>query len=74
LGAVAELGGDEQATRKIAAANKENRRIWLGDLLRRLHVADPEGLATQLQLLVDGAIVATLVRKDPSAAHAALAC
>ena len=34
-------------------------------------VADPEGLSLQLMLLVDGAIAAALVRRDPTVARAA---
>jgi len=54
-----------------AIAFKESRRIWFRDLLMQLEVADANGLATQLQLLVDGAIATDLVRNDPSAARAA---
>jgi hypothetical protein len=39
--------------------------------LIELDVADADGLATQLQLLVDGAIAQDLVRNDPSMARAA---
>jgi AcrR family transcriptional regulator len=70
VNAVAELGPD-QPVRKIAIAFKESRRIWFRDLLQQLGVADPEGLATQLTLLVDGAIAQDLVRGDPSMARAA---
>ena len=41
------------------------------DLLRQLGVADAEGLATQLTLLVDGSIAQDLVRDDPAMARAA---
>jgi len=41
--------------------------------LARLDVPDPNGLATQLVLLVDGAIAAALVRDDPKMARAAKA-
>jgi hypothetical protein len=40
-------------------------------LLLQLDVIDPDELATQLQLLVDGAIATDLVRNDPSVARAA---
>jgi len=70
VNAVAELGPD-QSVRKIAIAFKESRRIWFRDLLIQLGVADPEGLATQLTLLVDGSIAQDLVRNDPSMARAA---
>ena len=71
VNAVAELGPEDRAVRKIAIAFKESRRVWFRDLLLQLGVADAEGLATQLQLLVDGAIATDLVRKDPSVALAA---
>jgi AcrR family transcriptional regulator len=73
VNAVAELGAEDQSVKKIAVAFKESRRVWFRDLLRQLDVADAEGLATQLQLLVDGAIATDLVRNDPSVAHAAKA-
>jgi AcrR family transcriptional regulator len=70
VNAVAELGPDK-SVRKIAIAFKESRRLWFRDLLKQLGVADPEGLATQLTLLVDGSIAQDLVRNDPSMARAA---
>src|SRR6202158_1541723 len=71
VNAVAELGTEDRAVKKIAIAFKESRRLWFRDLLRKLEVADPEGLATQLTLLVDGSIAQDLVRNDPSMARAA---
>jgi AcrR family transcriptional regulator len=71
VNAVAELGAEDQAARKIAIAFKESRRLWFRDLLVQLGVADAEGLATQLALLVDGAIAQDLVRNDPAMARAA---
>ncbi len=71
VNAVAELGAEDQSVKKIALAFKESRRLWFRDRLKQLGVADAEGLATQLQLLVDGAIALDLVRKDPSLARAA---
>jgi len=71
VNAVAELGAEDRSVKKIAIAFKESRRIWFRDLLMQLEVADANGLATQLQLLVDGAIATDLVRNDPSAARAA---
>jgi AcrR family transcriptional regulator len=73
VNAVAELGTEDQSVKKIAVAFKESRRVWFRDLLLQLGVADAEGLATQLQLLVDGAIAIDLVRNDPSMARAAKA-
>jgi AcrR family transcriptional regulator len=71
VNAVAELGAEDRAVRRIAIAFKESRRLWFRDLLLRLGVADAEGLSTQLTLLVDGSIAQDLVRKDPSMARAA---
>jgi AcrR family transcriptional regulator len=71
VNAVAEMGAEDQPVKKIAIAFKESRRLWFRDLLRQLDVADAEGLATQLTLLVDGSIAQDLVRNDPSMARAA---
>src|SRR5215468_2712177 len=70
VNAVAELGKD-RTVKKIAVAFKESRRLWFRDLLLQLNVADAEGLATQLALLVDGSIAQDLVRDDPAMARAA---
>lgn len=71
VNAVAELKEPRHAANQLAIDFKRRRRSWFRDLLARLEVADPEGLATQLQLLVDGAIAAALVHGDPKVAHAA---
>ena len=71
INAVAELGAESKPVRKIAVAFKESRRLWFRDLLVQIGVSDPEGLATQLVLLVDGAIAQDLVRDDPAMARAA---
>jgi AcrR family transcriptional regulator len=71
VNAVAELKEPAHAANKIALAFKEQRRIWFRDLLIRLEVDDPDTLALQLQLLVDGAIAAALVRGDPKVAGTA---
>ncbi len=71
VNAVAELGPESRSVRKIAIAFKESRRLWFRDLLQQIGVADAEGLATQLVLLVDGSIAQDLVRDDPKMAQAA---
>ena len=73
LNALAELGEDERESRDLAAHFKESRRLWFRDLLSKLDVDDPDTLATQLSLLVDGAYSAMLTRKDPSSTRAAIA-
>ncbi len=71
VNAVAELGPDEREVRAIAIAFKDGRRAWFRDHLVALGATDPDGLATQLAILVDGAIAAHLVRGDPAMARAA---
>ena len=71
VNAVAEMGAEDRGVKKIAIAFKESRRLWFRDLLRQLGVDDPEALATQLALLVDGSIAQDLVRNDPAMARAA---
>ncbi|WP_426436649.1 TetR/AcrR family transcriptional regulator [Bradyrhizobium genosp. P] len=73
LNALAELGEDERESRDLAAHFKECRRLWFRDLLSKLDVDDPETLATQLSLLIDGAYSAMLTRRDPSSTRAAIA-
>jgi AcrR family transcriptional regulator len=73
LNALAELGDDERESRDLAAHFKESRRLWFRDLLSKLDVDDPDTLATQLSLLVDGAYSAMLTRRDPSSTRAAIA-
>ncbi len=69
VNAVAEIGGTRQGARKIAIAFKEQRRLWFRELLARAGLADPDGLAFQLALLVDGAVAGALVRGDPMMAR-----
>jgi len=71
VNAVAELKEPDHAANKIAIAFKDERRAWFRELLRRLGLADPDSLAMQLMLLVDGAIAAAVVRGDPKVARAA---
>ena len=71
VNAVAEMGAEDQSVRKIAIAFKESRRLWFRDLLVQLEVKQPEALATQLAVLVDGCIAQDLVRNDPAMARAA---
>jgi AcrR family transcriptional regulator len=70
VNAVAELGEDK-SVKKMAVAFKESRRLWFRERLVELGVTNPDGLATQLQLLVDGSIAQDLVRDDPAMARAA---
>lgn len=71
VNAVTELGERKHPANTIAAAFKEQRRVWFRDLLTALGVPDADGLATQLAILVDGAMATALVRGDPHVARAA---
>ena len=71
VNAVAELGEATHPANAIAVAFKEQRRAWFRDLLTQLAVPDPEGLAIQLAILVEGAIATALVQGDPHVARAA---
>ncbi|HEX2567493.1 MAG TPA: helix-turn-helix domain-containing protein [Burkholderiales bacterium] len=71
VNAVTEIGERNHAAVGIAIQFKEQRRQWYRALLERLQVKDPEALATQIQLLAEGAIATALVRGDPAAARAA---
>jgi AcrR family transcriptional regulator len=71
VNAVAELGPESKSVKKIATAFKESRRLWFRDRLLQIGASDPEGLATQLVLLVDGSIAQDLVRDEPKMARAA---
>src|SRR5258705_9088432 len=73
VNAVTELGDPKHAAAKIALQFKEQRRAWYRALLELLGVDDPDGLATQLQILTEGALVGALVRRDPAIARSARA-
>lgn len=71
VNAVTEIGERKHAAVAIAVQFKEERRRWYRSLLERMKVKDPDALATQIQLLAEGAIATALVRGDPAAARAA---
>ena len=73
VNAVAEIGDPKHAASRIAVEFKEQRRQWFRELLLRVGVKDPDALAIQLQILVDGAIATALVRNDPAVARSARA-
>jgi AcrR family transcriptional regulator len=73
LNALAELGDEDSEARRLAVEFKESRRLWYRELLSRLDIDDPDTLATQLALLIDGAYAAALVRRDPSVGWVAVA-
>jgi AcrR family transcriptional regulator len=71
VNAVTEVGDEVRDAARLAVTFKERRRTWFRDLLSRLNVADADGLATQLAILLDGAIATGLVRRDPAMARSA---
>lgn len=73
VNAVSELGDTAHATCRIAIQFKEERRLWFRALLERLGVKDADALATQLQILAEGALATALVRGDPAIARSARA-
>jgi AcrR family transcriptional regulator len=71
VNAVVEIRERSHPATRIAVDQKERRSVAFGEILTRLGAADPDGLATQLAILVEGAIAAALVRGDPTVARAA---
>jgi AcrR family transcriptional regulator len=71
INAVTELSDPKHPAAGIAVRFKEERRLWFRALLERLGVKAPDALATQLQILAEGALTGALVRGDPSLARAA---
>ena len=71
VNAVTELADPTHDAAKIALAFKERRRLWFRDLLVAVKAKEPDALAGQLAILLDGAIVQMLVRNDAGMAAAA---
>ncbi|HKI55939.1 MAG TPA: helix-turn-helix domain-containing protein [Trueperaceae bacterium] len=61
VNATIELGGKINPARPIARDYHQDVRAYLTELVRAAGAADPEALAWQLQLLLDGATVQALV-------------
>ena len=73
VNAVIEIGDPKHQAAAIAMQFKEQRRLWYRGLLDRLGVKDPDKLATQLQILSEGALATAVVRGDPAVARVARA-
>ncbi|HKU96492.1 MAG TPA: TetR/AcrR family transcriptional regulator [Vineibacter sp.] len=73
VNAVTELGDPKHPASVLAATYKRERRAWARQILSGLGVADAEGLAMQIMILVDGAMATMLVHGDPKVARAAKA-
>jgi AcrR family transcriptional regulator len=73
VNAVTELSDPKHPAAAIALQFKEERRLWFRGLLERLKVREADALATQMQLLVEGALSSAVVRGDAAPARAARA-
>ena len=71
VNAVAELGTEDRAVKKIAVAFKESRRLWFRDQLIAAWRRRCGGPGDATAMLVDGSIAQDLVRDDPAMARAA---
>jgi AcrR family transcriptional regulator len=66
--AASEYPAAEDLPRQVAEAFKQGCRVLLEGLCRDLAVDDAEGLARQLQLLFEGALVVAFLQRTPLAA------
>ena len=71
INAVAEHDKDQKAFRNIALRHKKVVLAHIEKLAGEMGAAEPEVLAHQLALLIDGAIVAAMVSGDPGVADTA---
>ena len=71
INAVAEHDKDQKQFRNIAMRHKKVVLAHIEKLAGEMGAAEPEVLAHQLALLIDGAIVAAMVSRDPSVADTA---
>jgi len=71
INAVAEHDKDQKQFRNIALRHKKVVLAHIEKLAAEMGAADPEVLAHQLALLIDGAIVAAMVSGDPDVADTA---
>lgn len=71
LNAAGETGDPSSAIRQVARMHKERLHAYLAELAGAAHYSDPLSLASQLLLLIDGAISVALVSGTPDAADQA---
>src|SRR6202171_2919340 len=71
INAVAEHDKDQKQFRNIALRHKKVVLAHIEKLAGEMGAAEPEVLAHQLALLIDGAIVAAMVSRDPCVADTA---
>ena len=68
INATAEMASPDHEVAKIARRHKEAGRVWFAELAAEAGVPDPAGLAIQLSLLMDGALVSADVYRASSGA------
>ena len=68
-GAIELRSRPDHPARAVIAAHRRALRELLEDLAKAAGAADPAVLAAQLQVLIDGAIAAAAVDRDPAAAR-----
>jgi hypothetical protein len=68
LNVAAEFPEADHPARRVAKAHKQELRRRLKRIAERLNVADPEGLAGQLAVLINGAFVSTQIFRPKEAA------
>ncbi len=68
INAHAELGWSNPAAAEIVTSHKQALTEYLARLARSEGAAEPEALARELLLLVEGAIVTASIQRDPRAA------
>jgi AcrR family transcriptional regulator len=71
INAVGEHDKDQRQLRAIAMRHKKVVLAYIEKLAEEMGAAEPEVLAHQLALLMDGAIVAAMVSRDPGVADTA---
>ena len=71
INAVGEHDKDQKQFRAIAMRHKKVVLAHIENLAREMGAAEPEVLAHQLALLIDGAIVAAMVSRNPDVADTA---
>lgn len=69
--AAAEYGDKDDPVHVVAVEHKTAMRAYFAGLARDAGAGDPEDLGAQIQMLVDGAVVATQVAGDAKAARRA---
>ncbi|MER7989394.1 helix-turn-helix domain-containing protein [Streptomyces noursei] len=73
INAYGELGATAQGVARATRDHKRALHAYLTDLVRPLNHPNPTALASQLALLVDGAITAAAISGDPASAGTAAA-